>query len=299
MGLISDKPFPTYPNGFPEDIVDRFEKATEKKVLCNKPYSGTQVIKDYGLQHEKTGDLIVYTSSDSVFQIAAKEDIVPIKKLYEYCKIARSILVGEHAVGRVIARPFVGDHPDYTRTANRHDFSVVPPRNTALDYLKKEGYDVISIGKINDIFAGKGITRAIPTKSNTDGMDKTIELAKTSFNGLCFVNLVEFDSLYGHRNDVYGYTNALNDFDKRLGELIPLLSQDDILIITADHGCDPATESTDHSREYTPLLVYGNSVNPTDLNTRSSFADIGKTILHIFGIKNNLQGQSFLDDVLR
>jgi len=292
MGLVSEKPFPTYPNGFPKDIIKEFEKQTGRKVLCNKPYSGTQVIKDYGLLHEKNGDLIVYTSSDSVFQIAAREDIIPVDLLYRYCNIARSILVGEHAVGRVIARPFIGNHPDYTRTANRHDFSVVPPENTALDYLKEAGYDVISVGKINDIFAGKGITKAIPTVSNADGMDKTIKIANQDFNGLCFVNLVEFDSLYGHRNDVVGYVGALNEFDIRLKALKESLTNDDILIITADHGCDPATESTDHSREYTPMLAYGKSIKPFNLGTRDSFADIGKTILEIFGIDNELNGKT-------
>ncbi len=293
MGLVSEKPFPTYPNGFPNEIIDKLEKQTGRKILCNKPYSGTQVICDYGLEHEKTGGLIVYTSSDSVFQIAAREDIVPIEKLYEYCKIARNILAGEHAVGRVIARPYIGTHPNYTRTANRHDFSVVPPKMTALDYLKQSGFDVISVGKINDIFAGQGITRTVLTKSNADGMKKTLEIANEEFNGLCFVNLVEFDSLYGHRNNIEGYTNALNEFDLWLGAFLEQMQKDDVLIITADHGCDPATESTDHSREYTPMLFYEKNISSTNLGTRDGFADIGKTVLDIFGVDNNICGNSF------
>lgn len=299
MGLVSEKPFPTYPDGFPESIIKEFEKQTGRKVLCNKPYSGTEVIKEYGPEHEKSGALIVYTSSDSVFQIAAKEDIVPVETLYEYCRTARKILVGEHSVGRVIARPFSGEYPNYNRTANRHDFSVLPPKKTALDYLKDSGFDVISIGKINDIFAGQGITLSIPTKSNTDGMEKAIQTAKSGFNGLCFVNLVEFDSLYGHRNDIDGYTEALNIFDTQLGQLLTLLKEEDILFITADHGCDPATESTDHSREYTPLLIYGKKVSPCNLGTRKCFADIGSSVCDYFGISNALAGESFIKDILR
>lgn len=297
MGLVSEKTFPTYPNGFPDEIINEFERKTGKKVLCNKPYSGTQVILDYGKQHEETGELIVYTSSDSVFQIAAHESVVPIKKLYKYCEIARNMLVGEHAVGRVIARPFVGEYPNYTRTANRHDFSVTPPNKTALDFLKDSGFDVIAIGKINDIFAGKGITKAIPTVSNDDGMSKTLKLCEEEFNGLCFVNLVEFDSLYGHRNNTEGYTNALNEFDAWLGIFLSKLKTDDILIITADHGCDPETESTDHSREYTPMLLYRNNIKPVNLGTRDSFADIGKTVLDIFDIQNDIDGVSFAEAI--
>lgn len=297
MGLISEMLFPTYPNGFPEDIIKEFEKKTGKKVLCNKPYSGTQVILDYGEEHKETGALIVYTSSDSVFQIAANEEIVPLEDLYKYCKIARNILVGEHAVGRVIARPFVGKYPNYTRTANRHDFSVEPHTLTVLDYLKQSGLDVIAVGKVNDIFAGKGITKAISTISNYDGMKKTLELCNEDFNGLCFVNLVEFDSLYGHRNNIEGYAGALNEFDEWLGSFLDKIHTDDILIITADHGCDPATESTDHSREYTPMLLYGKNIAPANLKTRDSFADIGKTILDIFEINNNLDGVSFANEI--
>ena len=299
MGLISEKPFPTYPDGFPETIIKEFEEKTGRRVLCNKPYSGTEVIADYGMEHEKDGSLIVYTSSDSVFQIAAKENIVPIEELYRYCRIAREILVGEHAVGRVIARPFVGDYPNYVRTANRHDFSVIPPQRTALDYLKEGGFEVISVGKINDIFASQGITESNPTKSNDDGMNKAMHLASRDFNGLCFVNLVEFDSLYGHRNNVDGYTEALNTFDRFLGSFLNRLGDDDVLIITADHGCDPKTESTDHSREYIPMLFYSNSLPSVDLGTRHGFSDVGKTVLDIFGVENNLNGESFLGAIYK
>lgn len=297
MGLVSEKPFPTYPDGFPDEIIKDFENKTGKKVIVNKPYSGTQVILDYGKQHEETGDLIVYTSSDSVFQIAAHESIVPINELYKYCEIARNMLVGEHAVGRVIARPFIGEYPNYTRTANRHDFSVAPPNKTALDFLKDSGFDVIAVGKINDIFAGKGITKAIPTVSNDDGMNKTLNLCEAEFNGLCFVNLVEFDSLYGHRNNTEGYTEALNVFDAWLGVFLSKLKTEDFLIITADHGCDPATESTDHSREYTPMLLYRKDIKPVNLGTRDSFADIGKTVLDVFDIQNDIDGVSFADAI--
>ena len=293
-GLISKYPLPTYPNGFDKEIIDEFEKLTGKKVLCNKPYSGTEVIKDYGEEHTKTGDLIVYTSADSVFQIAAHEEIVPLEKLYEYCKIARKMLVGKNGVGRVIARPFVGKHP-FERTANRHDFSLEPPSTTMLDVLKSAGLDVISVGKINDIFAGKGVTESNLTKSNADGMEKTLTIMDRDFNGLCFINLVDFDSKYGHRNDVDGYAKALSEFDGYLGKFLEKMQDDDILIITADHGCDPSTASTDHSREYTPMLVYGLRVKSgLNLGTRPTFADIGATVCEIFGQNaNEIQGESF------
>lgn len=293
MGVVSEKPFPTYPNGFPNDIIKKFEEKTEKNVLCNKPYSGTQVLIDYGEEHENTNSLIVYTSADSVFQIAAHEQKTPINELYKYCEIARSILKDEHAVARVIARPFVGEYPHYTRTPNRHDYSLAPPKMTALDYIKNKGFDVISVGKINDIFSGQGITKSIPTKSNKDGMNKTTEISKTNFNGLCFVNLVDFDSTYGHRNDVNGYTEALNEFDLWLGDFIANMNDRDILFVTADHGCDPNTESTDHSREYTPMLCYGKNITQKNLGTRQSFADIGKTILDMLEIENDIEGESF------
>ena len=297
-GIVSDNPLPTYPNGFPSEIISEFERLTGRKTLCNKPYSGTEVIKDYGKQHIKTGDLIVYTSQDSVFQIAAHEDVVPIETLYSYCEIARNLLKGKHGVGRVIARPFTGEYP-FIRTSNRHDYSLLPPSDTMLDYLKNNGYDVIGVGKIGDIFALKGITESYKTKDNLDGINKTIELTKKEFNGLCFVNLVDFDSKYGHRNDVDGYAKAISEFDGYLPSIINGLSENDILIITADHGCDPATISTDHSREYVPILIYGNMVSGgVNLNTMETFSNIAKTILEYFDVKNdNLSGTSFLTKI--
>ena len=298
-GIYSPKPLPTYPNGFPQEVLDEFEKRTGKGVLCNKPYSGTEVIKDYGEEHIRTGKLIVYTSADSVFQIAAHEEIVPIEELYRYCEIAREMLQGEHGVGRVIARPFTGEYP-FTRTPRRHDYSLTPPSVTLPSVMKEEGYDVISVGKIFDIFAGEGFTESYPTVNNEDGMDKTMGIAKRDFNGLCFVNLVDFDMVYGHRNDVAGYAKALTAFDRRLGEFLPTLGEDDLLIITADHGCDPATPSTDHSREYTPMIAYGKKLKAgVNLGTRESFADIGATVLEWFGLPTNaIYGKSFLKEIL-
>ncbi len=298
-GLVSEKPFPTYPNGFPKEVLDEFSARTGRGVLCNKAYSGTKVILDYGKEHLETGDLIVYTSADSVFQIAAHEDKVPIEQLYEYCRIAREILQGEHGVGRVIARPFTAEYPNFERTPRRHDFSLVPPKDTILDELLSAGYEVRPVGKIYDIFAGKGVMDAEPTTSNKDGMAKTSAWAKKDFNGLCFTNLVDFDMLYGHRNDAVGYAKALSEFDLWLGDFIKEMREDDILFITADHGCDPITPSTDHSREYIPLLVYGKNVQPTNLGTRNSFADIGKTIADIFGINSKTAGESFKDQILK
>lgn len=294
-GLISSKPLPTYPNGFPSDIISSFEKLTGRKVICNKPYSGTEVIKDYGKEHIKTGNLIVYTSADSVFQIAAHEEIVPVKELYSYCEIARKLLTGEHSVGRVIARPFTGEYP-FVRTANRHDFSLVPPSKTMLNLLKDSGQEVISVGKINDIFVGSGITKSYKIKDNSDGMQITSQIAKSDFSGLCFVNLVDFDMKYGHRNDIDGYAQSLSIFDKELGEFLPLLNDEDVLIITADHGCDPSTLSTDHSREYTPMLIYGKSIKGgVNLHTRDTFSDISATILEYFSVdKEKTSGTSFL-----
>lgn len=297
-GVISKQAFPTYPNGFPSEIISEFEKKTGRKVLVNKPYSGTEVIKDYGEEHLKTGNLIVYTSADSVFQIAAHEKVVPLEQLYEYCKIAREILTGKHAVGRVIARPFLGTcKEDFYRTKNRHDFSLVPPKNM-LNNLKDAGFDVISIGKIKDIFAGSGITESYYTHDNNEGMERTMEILNKDFNGLCFVNLVDFDMVYGHRNNVDGYAKAYTEFDKWLEKFIPKLKQDDILMITADHGCDPETPSTDHSREYVPILVYGNNVKPVNLGIRQTYADIAKTITDIFGLNSdNIAGTSFLNQI--
>ena len=290
-GHISKAPLPVYPEGFPKEVLDAFSKATGRGVLCNKPYSGTEVIKDYGDEHVKTGDLIVYTSADSVFQIAAHEEVVPVETLYEYCRVARTILTGEHGVGRVIARPFVGADGNYTRTTNRHDFSLEPPGVTMLDQLNEAGLTVIGVGKIKDIFAGKGIGEYTYTTGNQDGIEKTLEYMKKDFEGLCFVNLVDYDMLYGHRNDIEGYAKALTYFDERLPEILALLGDEDLLMITADHGCDPGyTESTDHSREHTPFLIYGKNVAPGNGGTKETFADIGATILKYFGISQKISG---------
>ncbi|MGN0279400.1 MAG: phosphopentomutase [Lachnospiraceae bacterium] len=294
-GVLSKKPLPTYPNGFPQEILEAFSRATGRGVLCNKPYSGTEVIQKYGDEHVRTGNLIVYTSADSVFQIAAHEEVVPVETLYEYCQMAREILQGEHGVGRVIARPFVGTSGHYTRTPKRHDFSLEPPAVTMLDQLKAAGKDVISVGKIKDIFAGKGITDFVYTKGNEEGIERTLEYLDWDFEGLCFINLVDYDMLYGHRNDVDGYARALAYFDHKLPELMRKLREEDILMITADHGCDPGyTVSTDHSREHTPFLMYGKNVAPANLGTRETFADIGATVLDYFGITPQFIGSSML-----
>ena len=299
-GVISEKPLPTFPNGFPEELLKRFEERTGRKVICNKPYSGTDVIRDYGQEHVETGALIVYTSADSVFQIAAHEDVVPIEELYRYCEIAREICTGEYGVGRVIARPFIGTAPEFKRTSNRHDYSLEPPKKTMLNQLSENGFDVIAVGKINDIFAGSGITSMVRTKDNAAGIEETIKYTKTEFTGLCFINLVDFDMVYGHRNDVDGYAKALTYFDEQLPRIMEGLQEEDILMITADHGCDPLTPSTDHSREYTPMIVYGNQIKAgNNLNTRQSFADIGATIVDYFGIKKEIAGESFLSDILK
>ena len=299
-GLVSPKPLPTYPNGFPKEVIEEFERRTGRKTLCNLPYSGTEVIKDYGEESIRTGALIVYTSADSVFQIAAHEDYVPVKELYRYCEIARDILVGEHAVGRVIARPFVGEYP-FTRTANRHDFSLEPQGQTMLDVLKKNGLSTLSVGKIYDIFAGKSVEELNRTTSNNHGMQVTLDMQKRDFEGLCFVNLVDFDMKYGHRNDIVGYASAMTEFDGQLAEFMANMRDEDVLIITADHGCDPATPSTDHSREYVPMLIYGKPIKAgVNLGTRASFADISATVLDYFGVdKENTAGESFLGAVLK
>lgn len=294
-GICSEKPLPTYPNGFPKEILDEFSKKTGRGILCNAPYSGTEVIKEYGKEHMETGKLIVYTSADSVFQIAAHEDIVPVETLYEYCEIAREILQGEHGVGRVIARPFIGTKGNFTRTAKRHDYSLMPPKTTMLDILKDNGKDVIAVGKIKDIFAGKGITEFVYTKGNEEGIERTLEYLDKDFEGLCFINLVDYDMLYGHRNDVDGYAKALTYFDEKLPEIMRKLKEDDILMITADHGCDPGyTVSTDHSREYTPFLMYGKKVEPKNLGTRESFADIAATVLDYLELEKSFAGESML-----
>lgn len=281
-GLVSQSAMPTFPNGFPQEFIDAFEKATGRRCLCNKPYSGTAVIADYGEEHIKTGALIVYTSADSVFQIAAHENIVPVDTLYKYCEIAREMLCGDLAVGRVIARPFEGEYPNFVRTSNRHDFSLAPNSKTVLDELKENGFDVISVGKISDIFAGVGITEAHRTASNTEGMAKTLEMADKNFNGLCFTNLVDFDMLYGHRNDIDGYAKATAEFDGWLPEFIEKMNDTDLLIITADHGCDPSTLSTDHSREYVPLIIYGKNETSHNLGTIHGFDFVADKLREIF-----------------
>ncbi len=298
-GVISPKPLPTYPDGFPMELLEEFSRRTGRGWLCNKPYSGTQLLTDYGREHVETGKLIVYTSADSVFQIAAHEDIVPVPELYRCCEIARELLCGEHGVGRVIARPFVGTYPDYTRTPNRHDYSLQPPGDTVLDAIKAAGLDCIGVGKINDIFAGRGITEFVRTKSNADGMEKTFGYAQKDFHGLCFVNLVDFDMVYGHRNDVEGYAGALTQFDRQLGQLLPMLREDDLLIITADHGCDPSTPSTDHSREHVPMVAWSKGIKAgANLGTRDTYAHIAATVADYLGVKGNFSGSSFLPDIL-
>lgn len=297
-GVVSPKPLPTFPDGFPPEIIRNFEKLTGRKVICNKPYSGTQLLLDYGREHVETGALMVYTSADSVFQVAAHEDIVPIEELYHDCELAREMLTGDYAVGRVIARPFVGEYPNYTRTARRHDYSLQPPRATMLNNLEDAGYECIGVGKISDIFAGSGITQQIRTQNNTDGIAKTLDLMENDFEGICFVNLVDFDMVYGHRNDAPGYARALMEFDQALPKFMEQMGEDDLLIITADHGCDPSTPSTDHSREYTPMLAWSKKIRPgANLGTRTTFADIGATVLEYFGLENRTDGQSFLKEI--
>lgn len=282
-GIVSERPLPTYPNGFPRELIEAFSKACGRGVLCNLPYSGTEVIRDYGDEHMRTGDLIVYTSADSVFQIAAHESIVPPEELYRYCRTARELLVGEHGVGRVIARPFEGESGAYKRTGNRRDFSLKPPKTTMLDALKADGKDVIAVGKITDIFAGEGVTESIFTHSNLEGMQAADDIVKKDFNGLCFINLVDFDMHFGHRQDVDGYANALSEFDSWLGGFIKKLGDDDVLMITADHGCDPGDQSTDHTREYVPFIVYGKSIKPVNYGTRVGFCNVGAAVCALLG----------------
>ena len=296
-GIISPDPLPTYPEGFPQEVLEEFIRRTGYGVLCNKPYSGTDVIRDFGEEHLATGKLIVYTSADSVFQIAAHEDKMPIDELYRVCEIARDMLTncwnGKHAVGRVIARPFEGVAP-FKRTSRRHDYSILPPAPTMLDAIKAAGLDSIAVGKITDIFVGQGITETIRTANNAEGMAATAKVAERDFHGICFTNLVDFDMVYGHRNNVEGYANALTEFDRWLTDFIPGLRENDLLIITADHGCDPATPSTDHSREYTPMLMYRKGMTPKNLGTRGTFADISATVLDYLGVAaDGLAGERF------
>ena len=299
-GIVSPDPLPTYPQGFPEEVLAPFRAATGRGVLANAPWSGTAVIEKYGQEHMRTGDLIVYTSADSVFQIAAHEDIVPPEQLYEYCRIARKILQGKHGVGRVIARPFVGQPGSFKRTANRHDFSLEPPKQTLPEAVKAAGLASIGVGKIHDIFAGQGLTEHVYNKSNADGMAHTMRYAAQDFKGLCFVNLVDFDMQYGHRRDIDGYARALNEFDAWLPRLMEQLTDEDVVMITADHGCDPAyTATTDHTREYVPLMVLGKGIKSVNLGTRESFADIAATVAELLNVPLDTPGKSFAQEILR
>ena len=299
-GIVSENPLPTYPDGFPEEVLEPFRKATGRGILANAPWSGTAVIDAFGEEHQKTGDLIVYTSADSVFQIAAHEETVPLEKLYAYCKIARAQLQGKHGVGRVIARPFIGTPGAYKRTSNRHDYSLEPPAKTLLDAVKDAGKDSIGVGKIYDIFAGVGTTEHVYNKSNADGMAHTDAFEERGFEGLCFVNLVDFDMLFGHRRDIDGYAKALTEFDAWLGQFLPKLGEEDVVLITADHGCDPSySATTDHTREYVPVLVLGKHVKPGNLGTRDSFADIAATVAEMLQVELATPGKSFAKEVLK
>lgn len=299
-GVVLEEPLNTYPEGFSEDIIKEFESKIGRKIIGNKVASGTEIIKELGEEHIKTGSPIVYTSADSVFQIAAHEDVVPLDELYNMCQIARKMFVGEKAIGRIIARPFIGEPGQFTRTSNRIDFALDPFDKTMLEYIKEKGISVMAVGKIEDIYNKKGITDAVHIKNNMDGIDKTLEYMKENKNGLIFTNLVDFDMLYGHRNDAVGYAKALVDVDNRMPEIISDMKEDDILILTADHGCDPTTESTDHSREYIPVIVYGKRIKSgINIGVRKSFSDIGKTILDLLKIENNLCGDSFAKEILK
>lgn len=300
VGINSEQAFPTYPNGFPSDLIQKFEELTGRKVIGNKTASGTEIIKELGEEHVKTGALIVYTSADSVFQIAAHEEVVPLDELYKICEIARNLLTGEHAVARVIARPFEGEVGSFTRTSNRRDFSLVPPYDTVLDNLKKNNLNVMAVGKIEDIFSGKGVTEAVHTKDNMDGVDKTLEYMKEDKKGLIFTNLVDFDMKWGHRNDAEAYGKGIEAFDVRLGEILKEMKDTDILFITADHGCDPTMPGTDHSREHVPFLAYGKELKENvNLGTRESFADMGQTIAEIFDVEPIRHGKSFLKEIVK
>ena len=298
-GLVLDKPFPTYKNGFPSSIIQKFEQKTGRKVIGNYAASGTEIIKELGKEHVETGNLIIYTSADSVFQVAAHEEIIPLEELYNICRIARDMLQGEHGVGRVIARPFIGEEGNFVRTGNRKDFSLEPYKDTLLDYVKNSGREVYAIGKIEDIFVNKGLTKSNHTKNNEEGIQATIDAIKEDSEGLIFTNLVDFDMNYGHRNNVQGYADALMHFDKNLPKILYNLKETDVLIITADHGCDPTTESTDHSREYIPLIYYGKNIKDNNnLGILNTFASIGKTILDIFNIENDIEGISVKNQIL-
>ncbi|SCG83333.1 phosphopentomutase [Proteiniborus sp. DW1] len=299
-GIILKEPFPTFQNGFPDELIEKYEKLIGTKVLGNKVASGTVILEELGKEHMETGYPIIYTSADSVFQIAAHEEIIPVNRLYELCEIAREILIDKYAVGRVIARPFLGEPGAFVRTSNRKDFSLKPTEDTMLDIIKKSGLEVMAVGKIEDIFSGQGITKSVHTISNMDGIDNTIKYIKERNKGLIFSNLVDFDMKYGHRNDIEGYARALEEFDSRLPEIIECLREDEVLMITADHGCDPTTASTDHSREYVPILIYGDKIKSgVNIGTRSTFADIGATILDLLGLDGLNNGKSFADLILK
>ena len=300
-GVVSPQALPTYPQGFPEEVLDAFAKATGRGILCNQPYSGTEVIRDYGEEQRKTGKWIVYTSADSVFQVAANEEIIPLEELYDACRKAREILQGEHGVGRVIARPYVGTSRDtFRRTSNRHDYSLLPPADTMLDAIQAAGLDSLAVGKIHDIFAGRGTTEHVYNKDNADGLRHTLDYSRRDFHGLCFVNLVDYDMLYGHRRDVDGYAQALTEFDRWLSGFLPTLGEEDMVMITADHGCDPAyTATTDHTREYVPFLALGKRVRPVNLGTRGSFADIAATVTELLGVPYKTTGKSFARELVK
>lgn len=300
VGIKSEIAFPTYPDGFPAEIIKEFEEKTGRKVIANKPASGTAILDEMGKEHMETGALIVYTSADSVFQIAAHEDIVPIDELYKYCEIAREMLTGDHSVARVIARPFLGEPGNFTRTPNRRDYALVPPHKTTLDMLKNKGLKVIAVGKIEDIFSGEGITDAVHTKDNMDGVDKTLDYIKEDNKGLIFTNLVDFDMKWGHRNDPKAYGEGLEEFDTRLPEILSAMKDDDVLFITADHGCDPTTDGTDHTREYVPFLACGKALKAgTNLGTVDGFYSLGQTICDIFDADKIKNGESFLSKIVK
>ncbi|HHY14390.1 MAG TPA: phosphopentomutase [Thermoanaerobacterales bacterium] len=297
-GIISKTPFPVYPDGFPMSLINEFERQIERKIIGNKAASGTEIINELGKLHLRTGSPIVYTSADSVFQIAAHEHVIPVEKLYEICKVARMLLTPPNGVARVIARPFIGSPGSFKRTEKRKDFSLNPPRNTVLDFAIKNGFEVVAIGKIHDIFNGQGISKTIKTKNNSDGVNKLINEMENNMEGIIFINLVDFDMLYGHRNNPQGYADALEDFDDKLPKILANLKSNDLLIITADHGCDPTTNGTDHSREYVPLLVYNNRMKRgTNLGTRETFADIAATIADILNFDGIDTGKSFKNEI--
>ncbi|MDR1628356.1 MAG: phosphopentomutase [Oscillospiraceae bacterium] len=300
-GIISENPMPTFPDGFPDEVIQQFEKITSKDALCNKPYSDAEVLKDYGKQSMETGNIIVYTSAaDSVLQVAAHEKVIPVNKLYEYCEKIREFLKGDFAAGTVIAKPFIGEYPDFKITSNRKDFFLKPPKITMLDQIEKKGLDVITIGKINDIFAEKAITHKIKIKNNSDGLTKLKKTAEQDFEGLCFANLTDVGAVCGHKNDVSGYVQALSEFDSRVKEIIDLMRREDIIIITADHGCNPAAPLTDYSREYAPMVIYGSKIKQgVNLGTRESFSDIAATILEYLKINKLVEGKSFLKEIVR